>query len=77
MITVTFACGHRLSVADNTGWQPRCEICQDNRVSRVHARAPRFVGTVSGPYAESKGLAPGVVNVAPGGSLTLKPLLEK
>ena len=77
MITVTFACGHTISVADNTGWQPQCGICQESRVSRVRARAPRFVGTVSGPYCETKGLEPGVVNVAPGGSLTLKKPTEK
>ena len=72
MITVKFACGHSISVAENAAWQPKCETCHELRVSRVYARAPRFVGTVSGPYAQTKGLAPGTVNVAPGGSLTLK-----
>lgn len=71
-ITVTFACSHSIEVGDNANWQPVCQVCHDTRVARVKARAPRFVGTVSGPYCETKGLDPGVVNVAPGGTLNLK-----
>lgn len=73
-ITVTFACGHSVSVSESGDWRAVCGACGDNRVSRVKARAPRFVGTVSGPYCETKGLEPGMVNVAPGGSLNLKPM---
>lgn len=72
MITVTFACGHAISVNDNTGWEPVCHTCHETRVSRVKARAPHFYGTATGPYCETKGLEPGIVNVAPGGPLSLR-----
>ena len=71
MITVSFACGHDLQVKESATWTPVCH-CGSNQVTGVKARSPHFVGTVTGPYAEYKALAPGVVNVAPGGSLSIK-----
>lgn len=71
MITVSFACGHSMQVSERAEWTPRCG-CGETRVAAVKAPAPRFVGTVTGPYCETKGLDPAVVNVATGGSLTLK-----
>jgi DNA-directed RNA polymerase subunit RPC12/RpoP len=50
MVTITFACGHRLSSA-NAPDQAVCPTCGDRRVSRVKAPAPRFHGTVVGPCA--------------------------
>ena len=72
MITVKFACGHQVQVGESQAWQPVCATCGETHVARVQARPPRFVGTVSGPYCETKGLEPGIVNVAPGGALNLK-----
>lgn len=72
MIIVKFACGHSISVSDNTGWQPVCVVCKEPRIARIQSRAPRFTGTVTGPYAEYKAFDGAVVNVAPGGPLHLK-----
>lgn len=71
-IVVTFACGHVMPVAARSEWLPQC-ACGNRQVARVKARAPRFMGTCTGPYAETKALAAGTVNVAPAGPLTLKP----
>ena len=70
-IQVTFACGHKGSVGVNSDSVPTCP-CGETRIVRTQARAPRFVGACSGPYCETQALEPGVVNVAPGGSLKLK-----
>ena len=73
MMTIYFRCQHTLVIGDRSDASPRCPTCGDTRVTRVQtSRPPRFVGTVTGPYAETKGLEPGVVNVAPGGPLILK-----
>ena len=70
MITVGFACGHSAQVKETAASAPVCP-CGETQVTRTQARAPRFVGTCTGPYAETKALEPGVVNVAAGGPLTL------
>ena len=70
-IRVTFACGHSASVGLTVDSAPVCG-CGETRITRTHARAPRFVGACSGPYAETTALEPAIVNVAPGGVLRLK-----
>lgn len=69
---VSFGCGHGVDLPDNTVTAPTCPQCGAQTIARVQVRAPRFVGACRGPYAETKALEPAVVNVAPGGSLTLK-----
>ena len=52
---------------------PIC-ACGERQISLVRpSRPPRFVGTVTGPYAEYKALDPIAVNVAPGGPLLKGP----
>lgn len=70
-ITVRFACGHEATVGVNVDTAPICP-CGERQIVRTKARAPRFVGTCKGPFAETRFLEPGVVDVAPGGSLPLK-----
>lgn len=67
-----FGCGHEGQIAETAASVPVCAECGDKRVSRTKARAPRFVGACSGPYAESKALDAAVVNLAPSGALNLK-----
>ena len=72
MVTVIFVCGHSVQLGDKAGASPRCG-CGCATVARtMPSRPPRFTGTCTGPYADFKALEPGVVNVAPGGALTLK-----
>ena len=68
---IRFACGHQVMLGDNPNGTPIC-TCGETRIQGVHARAPRFTGTCTGPYAEFKNLAPAVVNLAPAGPLVLK-----
>jgi hypothetical protein len=70
-IAVRFACGHQTTVGANADTPPTCG-CGETRIVRVAARAPRFTGACSGPYCETQAIEPGVVNVAPGGTLRLK-----
>ena len=70
-IRVRFACGHESMVGDNAASTPVCG-CGETRIARTFARAPRFVGACSGPYATTRNIEPGVVNLAPAGSLILK-----
>ena len=72
MVTVTFACGHRAQVGTNVDTQPCCPECGERTVQRVKARAPRFVGVATGPYAETKALDAIAVNLAPKGPLKIK-----
>lgn len=51
MITIVFACGHRLDWADEKT-QPVCPECGDRRVSRVTAPPPRFRGVGSSPLSQ-------------------------
>lgn len=70
MTTITFACGHHTTIGDNPSGPPVC-ACGERRIQHVKARPPRFTGACSGPYAEFKNLGPAVVNLAPGGPLTI------
>ena len=70
---IRFACGHALDLGDNPSGPPVCG-CGETRIQRVTARPPHFTGVASGPYCEFQNLAPATVNLAPGGSFTLKPL---
>ena len=71
MIRVRFACGHEGQVSETVDAPPVCTQCGERTVMRTHARAPRFRGACSGPYAETMAIEPGVVNVAPGGPLKI------
>ena len=73
MITVVFNCQHSMQLDDKATASPICGICGERTVRRVTtSRPPRFVGACTGPYAEYKGLEPGIVDVAPKGPLHLK-----
>ena len=72
-ITVRFACGHQSTVSATTDTPPMCPACGEARVQSVKARAPRFVGACTGPYAVTQALEALPVNLAPQGALTLKP----
>ena len=75
-IRVTFACGHTLDLGANPSTSPRCLVCGEAQVARASARAPRFTGACTGPYATAKALDPAVVSVATAGPLSLKPQKE-
>jgi hypothetical protein len=68
---VTYACGHTAEISDNPSGAPVCG-CGETRIQYVKARAPRFTGACTGPFAEFKNLEPIAVNLAPGGPLTIK-----
>jgi hypothetical protein len=70
MIRVRFACGHEGTVSETAATAPICG-CGETQVTRTVARAPRFVGACTGPYADTQAIAPGVVDVAPGGPLRI------
>ena len=70
MITVRFACGHATSIGLHSDSAPVCG-CGETRIASVKARPPRFVGACVGPYAETKGLDAGVVNLTTAGPLKL------
>lgn len=57
MLTITFRCGHRVSLPESTT-RPVCSTCGETRRRTVHVPPPRFRGTVSGPYARTETLAP-------------------
>ena len=61
MITLTFACGHRLTA--ETIETAQCPTCGERRVSQTKARAPRFRGVVIGPCATYEDLPAVRVNV--------------
>ena len=72
-IQLVFTCGHTAQIGDRADSSPRCAACGCVQVARaISSRLPRFTGTCTGPLAEFKALDPGVVNVAPGGPLTIK-----
>ena len=68
---IVFACGHPMEIGDNPSGPPVC-VCGEPRIQSVQARAPKFRGACSGPCSEWANLEPAVVNLATGGSLTLK-----
>lgn len=51
-ITVTFACGHAVTVENDVKDAPVCPQCGQRRVSKVKAPAPRFTGSCSGPFVK-------------------------
>lgn len=57
-MTITFRCGHAMSLPDSYTATPRCGICGDDVVSRVLVRPPAFHGTVRGPCADYQELGP-------------------
>lgn len=71
-MTITFACGHTAQIGDNPSSAPICG-CGERQIQGVQARAPRFTGACTGPYATFANLGPATVNLAPGGSLPLAP----
>ena len=71
-IRVRFACGHLAEVNHKTVDAPPVCVCGETQIMRTFARAPRFVGACSGPYAETKALDPAVVNLATKGPLILR-----
>ena len=75
-IHVTLACGHAGTVSATTDTPPACPLCSEARVQYVKARPPRFVGACTGPYAVTQALEALPVNLAPQGSLALKPPQE-
>ena len=72
MIKIRFACGHEAPISPTATTAPLCLVCGEHRVQSVKAPPPRFTGACSGPYAATKAVEPGIVNVAPGGPLRLK-----
>lgn len=72
MIEIRFRCGHTLRVDPDRVQRPSCLECGETMVARVQAPPPRFVGTVTGPLAETKHMEPAHVDLAPGGALRLK-----
>ena len=70
-IKVTFACGHETTVGESAETAPVCH-CGEKHIARVKARAPRFTGACSGPYATTKQVDPAIVNLTTAGSLRLK-----
>lgn len=71
MINLRFKCGHEGAVSETAVTAPVCG-CGETQVVRTFARAPRFTGACSGPYAETRAVDPGIVNVAPSGPLRIK-----
>ncbi len=53
-MTITFRCGHSVSVPREVAAAPACGTCGERVVSRVEGAIPRFVGACRGPYAETK-----------------------
>lgn len=73
MIGVTFRCGHSQKVDPDKTPSPQCATCGDRQVARVsNAPAPRFVGHVRGPSAQTRRMEPIAVRVAKAGPLPLK-----
>lgn len=75
MIALRFICGHAGSISETATTRPVCQ-CGETRVARVKARAPRFTGTCTGPYAEYRAVEPGGIDVTTAGPLTLKETKE-
>lgn len=74
MIRVRFVCGHQQEVKDTISAAPIC-ACGERRIAHVDAPPPHFVGTVTGPTAEYREMAPATVSLAPT-PLPLKPIKE-
>jgi hypothetical protein len=70
-MTITFACGHRVTLDASADNPPQCS-CGERRVARVQAPAPRFRGACRGPVATFEATSGAVIDAAPGGALVLK-----
>jgi hypothetical protein len=62
-MTISFRCGHALTVPDETQAAPRCLICGETVVSRVTVRPPSFAGYCKGPHARFEPLPAAVVDL--------------
>ena len=71
MFIVRFDCGHEGHISETATTAPQCH-CGAKRVVHVKARAPRFTGACTGPYAEYKAMEPGNVDLTTAGPLKLK-----
>lgn len=54
-MTVTFRCGHSVTVPREAAAAPIC-ACGERVVARVSGATPRFVGACRGPHCETKAL---------------------
>ena len=62
---VIFRCGTSQKVDPDKTPSPICGHCGTHVIARVEgARMPRFTGTCTGPYADTKRLDPIAVNLA-------------
>jgi hypothetical protein len=52
-VTITFACGHQLTLESAGGAAPVCEQCGESRVQAVKAPKPKFHGFCTGPCVET------------------------
>ena len=64
-MTVSFRCGHSMSLPDTVAAAPRCGICGETVVSRVTVRPPTFTGHCRGPHATYHPLEPIPVDLRP------------
>jgi len=48
-MTITFACGHAVTVPREISEPPICPVCRESRVRTVDAPAPTFRGVATGP----------------------------
>lgn len=48
-MTLTFACGHVLTVPDTVDEKPPCPECAETRITRVKVRNPRITGVGNSP----------------------------
>lgn len=64
-VTLEFRCGHREKVDPDKTPSPQCLQCGETRIARtIGVRAPRFVGLVRGPLAQTTRLQAIPVDVA-------------
>jgi hypothetical protein len=62
-VTITFRCGHSVTLPDTYAATPSCPTCREMVVSRVNVRPPSFTGTVRGPFASYQDLGPLAVDL--------------
>ena len=56
-MTITFRCGHSVTMPREASAAPVC-ACGERVVSNVTGATPRFVGACRGPYAEYQAVEP-------------------
>lgn len=74
-MTITFRCGHQTILPRETAMAPVCG-CGERIVSRVEGAQPTFVGTCSGPFADTQDMPGVLVDVTTAGPLRLTPPKE-